>query len=302
MMLQTLHYPISGVTEYINWLYFFHAWGFPSSYGTIAHVHDCPACRQRWIQSHPAQEQERCRQAIRLYDEAQKMLLQMAQRGYHTHFRFLISEANSEGDDLILHLPEGDTRIPLLRQQSRTTDIPGMGTFHLCLSDFVRPTGQGDDRMGLFASTVDAEMEHLGDADDYSKMMAQTLSDRLAEATAERGHMEVRTHWWGYAPEEKLTKGELFAEHYQGRRPAVGYPSLPDQSLLFLISRLLDFPSLGITLTENAAMRPHATTSGLMLSHPATRHFAVGKIGEDQLQDYARRRGVEADWLRRFLL
>ena len=127
------------------------------------------------------------------------------------------------------------------------------------------------------------------------------VADRLAEATAELGHLQTRREWWGYAPDEHLTLDELFAEKYQGKRPAVGYPSLPDQSICFLLSDLLDFPSLGIKLTENGAMIPHASTCGFVFSHPAACHFSVGKIGEDQLQDYARRRGVEAHSLRKFL-
>ncbi len=131
--------------------------------------------------------------------------------------------------------------------------------------------------------------------------MEQTVADRLAEATAECGHELVRRQIWAYAPDENLQPQELFAEHYQGKRPAIGYPSLPDQSLNFLLGDILDFHSMGISLTENGAMIPHASTSGLMLSHPQCRLFSIGTIGEDQLQDYARRRGMEAEMLRRFL-
>ena len=144
-------------------------------------------------------------------------------------------------------------------------------------------------------------METWGDGDDYHRLLAQTLADRLAEATAEMGHQEVRRRLWGYAPDEAFSPEELFQEKYQGRRPAVGYPSLPDQSLNFLLDRVLDFSSLDVSLTENGAMQPHASTSGLILAHPATRHFAVGPISEEQLLDYARRRGEDPEWLRRFM-
>ncbi|MDE6011656.1 MAG: 5-methyltetrahydrofolate--homocysteine methyltransferase, partial [Prevotella sp.] len=135
----------------------------------------------------------------------------------------------------------------------------------------------------------------------YQKMMAQLLADRLAEATAERMHEAVRKRYWGYAKDEQLSIHEMQQEHFQGIRPAVGYPSLPDSSLNFLLDSLLDMRQIGITLTENGAMRPHASVSGFMLSHPAARYFSVGKIGEDQLQDYARRRGMSVDVLRKFL-
>ena len=171
----------------------------------------------------------------------------------------------------------------------------------LCLSDFVRPRSQGiSDQIGIFASTVDARLEQSFPTDDYMHLLAQTLADRLAEATAELGHLLTRREWWGYAPDENLSVDELFMEKYQGKRPAVGYPSIPDQSINFLIDELIDLKSLGITLTESGAMRPHASTSGLMLAHPATRHFSVGQVGEDQLRDYAARRGVSVEWLRRF--
>ena len=150
-------------------------------------------------------------------------------------------------------------------------------------------------------STVDHEVEELFPDDSYRHLLCQTLADRLAEATAERGHQMVRREWWGYAPDEHLSIEELFQERYVGKRPAVGYPSLPDQSLTFILSDVLDFPSLGVSLTEHGAMMPHATTSGLILAHPASCHFSVGKIGHDQFLDYARRRGVSPEWLKPFL-
>jgi cobalamin-dependent methionine synthase I len=145
-------------------------------------------------------------------------------------------------------------------------------------------------------------MESDFDDDPYQKMMAQLLADRLAEATAERLHEEVRKHYWGYAKDEQLSIREMQQEHFQGIRPAVGYPSLPDASMNFLLDRLLDMRQIGITLTEHGAMRPHASVSGLMLSHPQAHYFTVGKIGDDQLHDYARRRQMPVDELRKFLI
>jgi cobalamin-dependent methionine synthase I len=132
-------------------------------------------------------------------------------------------------------------------------------------------------------------------------MMAQLLADRLAEAAAERMHEEVRKRYWGYAPDERLSISELHQERFQGIRPAVGYPSLPDTSMNFLLDRLLGMQQIGITLTESGAMRPHASVSGLMLAHPKARYFTIGKIGDDQLIDYARRRDMTVDLTRKFL-
>ncbi|MBQ9558789.1 MAG: 5-methyltetrahydrofolate--homocysteine methyltransferase, partial [Bacteroidaceae bacterium] len=117
----------------------------------------------------------------------------------------------------------------------------------------------------------------------------------------ERLHETVRKQWWGYAPDENLTMEELHREAFQGIRPAVGYPSLPDTSVNFLLADLLGFADIGIRLTESGMMMPHASVSGFMFAHPLARYFDLGPIGEDQLCDYARRRGVPADRLRKFV-
>jgi cobalamin-dependent methionine synthase I len=144
-------------------------------------------------------------------------------------------------------------------------------------------------------------MERSADDDAYKHLLVQTLSDRLAEAATEKMHEYVRKQAWGYVPDEHLRIPELLIERFQGIRPAVGYPSLPDQSVNFLIDRLLGMNEIGITLTENGAMRPHASVCGLMFAHPAAEYFAVGKIGEDQLNDYSRRRGLDKEVMRKFL-
>lgn len=132
-------------------------------------------------------------------------------------------------------------------------------------------------------------------------MLVKTLCERLAEAAAEKVHETIRKEVWGYAKDEKLTKEELLNEDYQGIRPAVGYPSLPDISVSFLLDSLLDMGRIGIRLTENGMMQPHASVCGLMFAHPASRYFSVGKIDEEQLLDYARRRGVSPDEIRKYL-
>lgn len=287
-MTYTRRYAIHEVASYINWLYFFHAWGFPARYGSIAKVHGCMACRQNWLQAFPEEERSRAEQAMKLFDEAQQLLREWDEVGYCTIFSVRLLNANSDGEDIVL--VDSGTSIPFLRQQHSEQGKPC-----LCLSDFVHPVSSGiPDRIGVFASTVSSAIP----TDSIEEGL---VADRLAEATAELGHLQTRREWWGYASDEHFTLDELFAEKYQGKRPAVGYPSLPDQSICFLLSDLLDFPSLGIRLTENGAMIPHASTCGFMFSHPAACHFSVGNIGEDQLQDYARRRGVGVDSLRRFL-
>ena len=155
--------------------------------------------------------------------------------------------------------------------------------------------------LGWFATTVDADMEHLYDKDDYKRMLVQTLADRLAEATAEKLHEDIRKTTWGYAPNENLSVKDLHNEKYQGIRPAVGYPSLPDQSVNFVLNELLDMKQIGISLTENGMMKPHASVSGLMFAHPASCYFSIGKIGEDQLTDYANRRGMNIEEMKKFL-
>lgn len=238
------------------------------------------------------QLRDRCEQE-RMRREAEDVLRSFEGR-YHAYALFALADANSDGDDLLI----GDTRLPLLRQQNAKNS----GKPNLCLADFVRPASSGVmDRVGVFATTVDIGLETDFDGDDYMKMMAQLLADRLAEAAAERMHEEVRKTYWGYAPDEQLTMEELHSERFRGIRPAVGYPSLPDTSVNFVIDGMLGMKDIGIRLTESGAMKPHASVSGLMLAHPEARYFAIGKIGDDQLRDYARRRGIPVEVMRRFL-
>ena len=144
-------------------------------------------------------------------------------------------------------------------------------------------------------------MEGLYEQDPYKHLLVQTLSDRLAEAATEKMHKYVRKEVWGYAKDENLSIPDLLVEKYQGIRPAVGYPSLPDQSVNFILDEILDMKQIGIRLTENGAMYPHASVCGLMFAHPASHYFSVGKIGEDQLADYAARRGKSVGEMRKFL-
>lgn len=265
-MTATYTYTLSEVEPYINWIYFDYAWGLSSK----------------------AEEERK-----KLRDEARGLLADLSD--YRTHAALGLFDANADGDDIVI----GDTRLPMLRQQhpAGRQDSP-----NLCLADFIRPAATGEaDRIGIFAATVDYAMERLHLHDDYLRMLTQTLADRLAEATAEKLHEDVRRHIWGYAPDEQLSMDELHREAFQGIRPAVGYPSMPDTSMNFLLSGLIDMKGIGIRLTESGAMRPHASVSGLMIAHPKARYFTLGKIGEDQLRDYASRRGLPVELARRFL-
>lgn len=265
-----LAYEISEVTPYINWLYFYHAWG---------------------LSGKPKEEKEK------MQNEALGML-ESWQGKYHTHGIFRLLEANSEGDDIVLFDGSSITRIPMLRQQKASSE----GEPNLCLADFIRPLSQQKrDQLGLFCTTVDAEIVELYHQDDYLSMLAQTLCDRLAEASAERLHEKVRKEFWGYAPDEHLTMEQSHREEYQGIRPAVGYPSMPDTSVNFILNELLGMKDVNIRLTESGMMTPHSSVSGLMFAHPKARYFELGKIGEDQLRDYAKRRGIPLELMRRFL-
>ena len=288
-----IYYKIHEVSPYINWIYFFHAWGFQPRYAAIAHIHGCDSCRAMWLASFPEAERAKAAEAMQLFKEANRMLNRMEEK-ITIRCVFRLCRANADGDNLLIE----STTFPLLRQQTPHPD----GTPFLCLSDFIRPFASGiPDTVGLFASSVSENVEEDYQDDPYKHLLIQTLNDRLAEAATEKMHEYVRKEAWGYAPDESLSIPELLEEKFQGIRPAVGYPSLPDQSVSFLLDELLDMKQIGITLTENGAMHPHSSVCGLMLAHPAARYFAVGKIGEDQLEDYARRRRIPVPKMKKFL-
>jgi len=135
----------------------------------------------------------------------------------------------------------------------------------------------------------------------YDSILVKTLSDRLAEATSEWLHTQVRQKYWGYAADENLTIKEMLKTQYKGIRPAVGYPSLPDQSIIFALDRLLKFNDIGITLTENGAMFPNASVCGIYFAHPQSKYFMIGKIDENQFNGYATRRGMKPEVLRKWM-
>lgn len=293
MLSTVLSYKVHEVSPYINWIYFFHAWGFQPRFAAIAQIHGCDSCRAMWLASFPEADRAKAAEAMQLFKEANRVLNRLDE-DLTVRCVFRLCRANADGDNLLIE----DTIFPLLRQQTPHPD----GSPFLCLSDFVRPLSAGTpDTVGLFASSIGEEAEEYYKEDPYKHLLVQTLTDRLAEAATEKMHQYVRKEAWGYAPDESLSIPDLLVEKYQGIRPAVGYPSLPDQSVNFLLDALLHMKQIGITLTENGAMHPHASVCGLMLAHPASRYFAVGKIGEDQLEDYARRRGMPVSDMRKFL-
>ena len=273
-----ISYDISELIPYINWPYFFFAW-----------------------QVKEQSEKDRLRQ------EAEAFLQQLEGK-YHAYGLFELFDAHSDGDDIVVckgdrSQESGVSRIPCLRQQQGNPP-------YLCLSDFLPPHIISTDsclltpdssKLGVFATSVSLGLETDFDSDPYQKMMAQLLADRLAEAAAERMHEQVRKEYWGYAKDENLSIPEMLVEKFQGIRPAVGYPSLPDTSLNFVLDDLIDMKQIGIRLTESGAMKPHASVSGLMLAHPEARYFSIGKIGEDQFRDYAHRRGLPLELCRKFL-
>ena len=288
-----VNYKIHEVSEYINWIYFFHAWGFQPRFAAIADIHGCDSCRAGWLASFPKNERAKAAEAMQLHKEANRMLNAVDGR-FKVYAVYRLMDANADGDNLLLN----GTRFPLLRQQTR---IKPEDPF-LCLSDFVRPLASGiTDTVGGFATTIDERMEEEFKEDDYKHLLIKTLGERLAEAAAEKIHETIRKEVWGYAKDEQLTMKQLLNEDYQGIRPAVGYPSLPDISVSYLLDELIDMKRIGIRLTENGMMQPHASVCGLMFAHPASRYFAVGKIDEDQLADYAKRRNIPIGQIRKYL-
>jgi 5-methyltetrahydrofolate--homocysteine methyltransferase len=185
--------------------------------------------------------------------------------------------------------------------QTERPVVEGVRRPNRSLADFIAPRGTKPDWIGLFAVTaglgVEArEQQFLAEHDDYSAILFKALADRLAEALAERLHQRVRTEFWGYASDEALSNAELIAERYRGIRPAPGYPACPAHPVKREMFDVLHAHEIGMGLTSSLAMTPAASVSGFYLSHPEATYFNVGRIGEDQLADWAARMGlVEAE-------
>jgi len=213
-------------------------------------------------------------------------------------------------DDIALYTDESRQQVAMtwrgLRQQTEKQRIDNVMRPSRCLSDFVAPQGTAPDHVGLFAVTAGIGADKRAEAfeaahDDYSAIMLKSLADRLAEALAECLHKKVRTDLWGYAAGEALTSEDLIAEKYQGIRPAPGYPACPDHSAKQAMFDLLQCQDIGMGLTESLAMTPAASVSGFYIAHPEAQYFSVGKVGDDQVSDLAKRSGVEGKDLQRLL-
>ncbi|MBI1943536.1 MAG: methionine synthase [Betaproteobacteria bacterium] len=288
-------YPLAKLVPYIDWTPFFQAWELSGSYPKI--LHD-PVVGEA---------------ARRLHAEALETLERLVREQWVTANGVfgLFPAARVDSDDIEIYADEKRSAVAMawhnLRQQNRKP----AGRPNLCLADFVAPRESGvGDWIGGFAVGVgglEAKLAQFESRhDDYGAIMLKVLADRLAEAFAEHLHERVRREFWGYAREERLSSEELIAEAYRGIRPAPGYPACPDHTEKRALFALLEAEDrAGISLTESCAMLPASAVSGFYLSHPESSYFAVGKIGRDQLQDYARRKSMsvaEAEkWLAPYL-
>jgi len=262
---------VAELVPLIDWQFFFHAWDLKGKFPAI-------------LEKPAAQE---------LYEDARAVLGEIAgndlleARGVYGFW-----PAQAEGDDVLLD----GTRFCFLRQQADHGDERP----NRCLADYVAPDG---DSAGAFAVSIHGADElaarYVAEHDDYHAIVVKALADRLAEAFAEWLHLRARREW--YAPDELLAGEELIAERFRGIRPAFGYPACPDHSEKGKLFDLLRAPELVIELTESFAMMPAAAVSGIYLAHPEARYFAVGRIGRDQLEDYAERKGAPVDEVERWL-
>jgi len=288
---QVLDVPIAELTPFIDWTFFFHAWQLK---GRFPKILDDP---------------EKGEEARKLFTDAQSMLERVIAEGW-LRARAVIGlfPANAVGDDIEVYRDESRDQVLTTFHNLRKQGRQPAGKYNECLADFVAPKADGKpDYIGAFACTagegIDEKLaEFDADHDDYRAIMLKALADRLAEALAEWLHREVRTRYWGYAPDESLDSDALIAERYRGIRPAMGYPASPDHTEKDLLWQLLDAQAnTGIWLTESKAMVPTAAVSGLYFAHPQARYFAVGKLNRDQVADYAARKEMaQADiekWL-----
>ena len=281
--------PLEKIVPYIDWTFFFSAWDLKGKFPAIFDHPDYGAA------------------ARDLYEHAQALLKRIvAEQRFTARGVYGFWPANSVGDDIIVYKDDARNselaRFHMLRQQEPIAD----GRPNRSLADFVAPkASMAPDYIGAFAVTTGIGVDELvkefeAQHDDYHAIMAKALADRLAEAFAEYLHARVRDDW-GYGKGEQFTLEELAQEKYRGIRPAFGYPACPDHTEKKTLFELLDAPALGITLTENFAMWPAASVSGLYFSHPQAKYFNVGRIGRDQLADYAERKGMSLEEAERWL-
>ncbi|GAB3351606.1 methionine synthase [Lysobacter tyrosinilyticus] len=280
-------YPLAELVDYIDWTPFFNTWELAGKF---------PAILTDEIVGTQASE---------LYRDARAMLKRIVDEKWLTAKAvFGLWPANSSGDDLVVDVEGKPERLCFLRQQvDKPADRPDF-----CLADFVAPQGSGkQDWIGGFAVTAGIGIEeHVArfeaDHDDYNAILLKALADRFAEAFAEHLHQRVRKDFWGYASEETLDNDALIDEEYRGIRPAPGYPACPEHSEKATLFRLLDAErNAGLKLTESFAMYPAAAVSGYYFSHPQSQYFVVGRVSKEQVEDYAKRKGVSLAQAERWL-
>jgi 5-methyltetrahydrofolate--homocysteine methyltransferase len=281
--------PLEEVATFIDWTFFFSAWELKGRFpGILEHPDYGPAARELFEHGKV------------LLDRVIKERL-LAARAVYAFW-----PANADGDDIVVFKDDSRremlARFPMLRQQEVIPDRRP----NLALADFIAPVESGvPDYLGMFAVTAGIGAEDLArqfekEHDDYSAIMVKALADRLAEASAEYLHKQARQEW-GYGESERLSVEDLIAERFRGIRPAYGYPACPDHHEKFKLFEVLDAARQGITLTENAAMFPAASVSGLYFSHAQAKYFNVGRLGRDQVESYARRKGVSVEEVERWL-
>jgi len=297
-LIQQTDIDLREIVPFIDWVFFFMAWRMSGKYEGIETVHDCLSCKMSWMQQFPEADRPKAEEALKLYKDAQEMLRQMLdEKIVSVNASFGIFPAYAKDDDILIQNNDETVVVPMLRQQHPSTD-----GFCYSLADFVAPE---NDYVGVFATTiqgVEAFAEAFDKDDDvFHSILAKTLSDRLAEAAAEWLHYKVRKEYWGYAADEDLSVKDMLKTRYSGIRPAVGYPSLPDQSIIFTLDPILNFNKIGIQLTENGAMFPNASVCGMYFAHPQSKYFMIGKIDENQFTDYARRCGKSPEVLRKWM-
>jgi 5-methyltetrahydrofolate--homocysteine methyltransferase len=285
-------YPLDELVPYIDWTPFFQAWELKGSYPAI-------------FQDSAVGEAAR-----KVFADAQVLLKRfVAERLVRARAVFGLFPGNTVGDDDIeVYTGEDRAKVRTVLRGLRQQFEKGPGRPNLCLADYVAPKDSGKrDWVGAFAVTAGVGLDAVcaafeRDHDDYSSILAKALADRLTEALAERLHERVRTEFWGYAPEERNDVAALVAERFRGIRPAPGYPSCPDHTEKRTLFDLLDVPNAaGITLTESCAMLPAASVSGWYFAHPEARYFGLGRIGRDQVTEYAARKGMAPEEVERWL-
>ena len=284
-------YPLERLLPYVDWSPFFQAWELSGPYPKIL---DDPVVGE---------------QARRLLDEAKQMLERIVREKWirASGVYGIFPAAQVHGDDVEIYADESRSAARMMLHNLRQQNHKPAGRPNLCLADFVAPKDSGArDYVGAFAVCAGGFDERVrafeAAHDDYSAIMLKVLADRLAEAFAEHLHERVRREFWGYASDERLVNQELLAEAYRGIRPAPGYPACPDHTTKGPLFALLDAErNTGMQLTESFAMLPASSVSGFYFSHPQSSYFAVGKIGRDQVEDYARRKGAVFEEVERWL-